>query len=106
MATTRADVYADDATMRATKALQRYQPVRRERADVMNLATNALTDLRHWCESRGLDFDDVMHQVEFKYQRDRAGRPAGDDDSRRDGCTNCKLVGAACEEHQTEVPGR
>lgn len=107
MATSRADVYADDGTTRATKALQVYLPLAsRVPADILELATNALVDLRHWCDSRGLDWPHVQVVVEQKYQGDRAGRPQPHATRVVAGCYNCELVGAACEDHQKEVPGR
>lgn len=108
MATTKADLYANEGITRAMRSLRLYLPsrLRQPNTDNADLVSNALADLQHWCDAHGLQWDDALHQAEAKYQRDRAGRPAGDDDARNAGCARCTMVGAACEFHQNRVPGR
>lgn len=106
MATSRADVYADEGVSRATRSLRPYLPRKRIGVGVEmgDLMASALTDLRHWCDARGLHWEVVLRSMEEKYQGDRAGRPERDSTPVTPGCDACELIDASCEDHQEEAP--
>ncbi len=78
MATSKADLIADECVARASvavKAAVPKDPKAGDSIDIAGLAAACIADVLHWCDARGLSSDDVLLAAQDVYRHNLAGRP-------------------------------